>query len=71
MNLMATPKKKPTDRHKHKIFPLRLPAVYGQVMKEVCKHTRRNQTEECKIALEKHFKELGFWPPADSKETGA
>lgn len=29
------------------------------------KHTRHSLTTEVEIALEKHLKELGFWPPPE------
>lgn len=60
-------KKKPKDRHKHKIMAIRLPPAYRTQMELLARKTRRTLTEEAKIAFENHLAQHDLWPPPDAE----
>ena len=60
-------KKIGNDRHKHKMVGLRLHPDYLVALESCLDKSRRSQSEEMRIALEKHFKDCGvpFTRPAE------
>lgn len=55
---------RPADQHKSR-FMVRLPPEFQAIFAEARRRFRRTNVEEVRIALEKHFGELGMWPPKE------
>jgi hypothetical protein len=60
-------KKKPIDQHKSRGM-IRLPEELHLLLKELADRNERAMTRELRIALVKHLKENGMWPPAEESQ---
>lgn len=56
------------DRARPPALGLRFPAPLVEAMRELARRNRRPLTTEISIALEKHLKEHGLWPPASTED---